>query len=146
MKKQCESLNEILPWTSFSDLENQGCFVKNAVITKAEVEVSCHYGNFVSLSVEAKLVNKGITMTCDFLSKYGMTGCLGLVIKTLFDVLCEDSDDNSPLSFLKGKPLRLAFSKNEEAVAFGSYCDDNKFLKLDSLIDSALKFLKQPEV
>lgn len=117
-----------------SDFGSTGAEILNAVVRSADVGVTGHFGNTVSLCLELESENGWCGL---FMPLYNMTGSIGHVFRAVMGTLCDESNDTVYLSSLKGKPCRVV-STTSKFIGIGAFMSDRWLLE-----DDVIKFLEE---
>ena len=119
-----------VPYRACQSMLDDGCKVTNMRIESVKIGTIGHYGNCVCLDMTASSGSSFVSV----LGGWAITDSIGFVIQVLFDLFGIIDDDFVSLDKLEKEPLRVVY-KDNRAVGFGHFCDDNKFVYIQELLD-----------
>lgn len=109
------------------DFSAPGAEVLNAVVKKADIGVTGHFGDAVSLCLELEAEGGWCGM---FMPLCNMTGSIGHVVRAVMRAIGEVGDDTACLSSLEGKPCRVV-STGERFIGVGAFMSDRWLMERD---------------
>ena len=109
------------------DFSAPGAEFLNAVVKKADIGVTGHFGDAVSLCLELEAEGGWHGM---FMPLYNMTGSIGHVVRAVMRAIGEVGDDTACLSSLEGKPCRVV-SAGDRFIGIGAFMADRWLMEHD---------------
>ena len=117
-------------------LETQGYYIENNMITSIDLNVIAHFGNITCLEM--------FFTNCALFSDCNIGGLLPDVLKAIVEVLEIENEDGLRISKIKNIPCRIV-TKGEgfgKVVGFGHFMKQ-KFVLADDLIKMASENLEE---
>ena len=109
------------------DFSAPGAEVLNAVVRKADIGVTGHFGDAVSLCLELEAEGGWCGM---FMPLYNMTGSIGHVVRAVMRAIGEVGDDMACLSSLEGRPCRVV-SAADRFIGIGAFMSGRWLMERD---------------
>ena len=119
-----------------SQLELEGYYIKNNMVTSIDLNVIAHFGNIICLEM--------FFTNCALFSDCNIGGLLPDVLKAIVEVLEIENEDGLRISEIKNIPCRIVTTSEGfgKVVGFGHFMKQ-KFVLADDLIEMARENMEE---
>ena len=119
-----------------SQLELEGYYTKNNMVTSIDLNVIAHFGNIICLEM--------FFTNCALFSDCNIGGLLPDVLKAIVEVLEIENEDGLRISEIKNIPCRIVTTSEGfgKVVGFGHFMKQ-KFVLADDLIEMARENMEE---